>query len=135
MIKPFETAELSIRIRNLIENRRKLYQRLTIPAPLRSAHTNESKDHFIAKLATIVTDHLSEEDFGVNDLADAIGWSRRQLYRKLKAVVDQTPERFIYLIKLEFARQQLQTTSHSISFRKLNWSRRSGLVSSTVGQS
>ncbi|RPH92469.1 MAG: AraC family transcriptional regulator, partial [Calditrichaeota bacterium] len=44
-----------------------------------------------------------------------IGWSRRQLYRKLKAVMNQTPERFIYIVKLEFARQQLQTTSSSIS--------------------
>lgn len=114
LVKPFETAELSLRVRNLIENRRKLYQRLTIPG-LRSPSAKDSKDQSIVRLAAIVNDHLSEETFGVNDLAAAIGWSRRQLYRKLKAVVNQTPERFIYVVKLEFARQQLQTTARSIS--------------------
>ncbi|MDO4993702.1 MAG: helix-turn-helix domain-containing protein [Bacteroidales bacterium] len=74
----------------------------------------------------IVGQHLSETDFGVNDLADSMNMSRSTLVRKLKAITGQTPLQFIRNIKMEAAREMLQQRTATVAdvARRLGFSDR-----------
>jgi TolB-like protein/AraC-like DNA-binding protein len=74
---------------------------------------------FINKLREIVLANLSNEKFGVEDLADEAGMSRTNLYRRLKASKHKDISHFIREIRLQKAMEILQQnhyTAAQISF-------------------
>ncbi len=75
---------------------------------------------FITKLTEIVLDHLTDEGFSVERLAQEVGMSRANLYRRLKSIKDQDVSRFIREVRLQRAMEMLrnkQGTAAEISFR------------------
>ena len=97
LIKPFDVKELKVRIKNLIELRRKLRQRFSKQMMLRASEiaVTSVDEKFLKRLLAIVEAHLSEEDFGVEQLTKEIGMSQSQLWRKIHALVNQNPKQFI----------------------------------------
>jgi TolB-like protein/AraC-like DNA-binding protein/Tfp pilus assembly protein PilF len=75
---------------------------------------------FITKLTEIVLDNLTDEGFSVERLAQEVGMSRANLYRRLKSIKDQDVSRFIREVRLQRAMEMLrnkQGTAAEISFR------------------
>jgi predicted ATPase/AraC-like DNA-binding protein len=73
------------------------------------------EDDFIQKLKIEVEANLSDSEFGVNQLYDAVSMSQMQVYRKLKSIAGQTPSEFIRLFRLEKGREMLTTTDKTIA--------------------
>ncbi len=117
LTKPFSSRELKVRVRKLIEMR----QQLLNAAPLSQRITSSAvavtplDEVFIQRLQTIVEDHLAEEDFQVEALCSALGVSERQLYRKLKALLDCTPAAYIRSVRLDRAKQLLEQKAGTVS--------------------
>jgi signal transduction histidine kinase/ligand-binding sensor domain-containing protein/DNA-binding NarL/FixJ family response regulator len=90
--KPFHMHELRLRIRNLLDRQRRLYDHLhaefTAPAPLQPAETDGQSDPFLAKLYDILDSRLENPEFGVNQLVHEIGMSNSSLNRKLKTLTN-----------------------------------------------
>ncbi|MGQ1786542.1 helix-turn-helix domain-containing protein [Saccharicrinis sp. GN24d3] len=63
---------------------------------------------FIDKLTEIVKENLSDEHFGVNELAEKAGFSHSQLHRKLKAITNQSASQFIRGLRLVSAKKILE---------------------------
>ncbi len=63
---------------------------------------------FIDKLSEIIEEHLSDDGFGVKELADKIGLSHSQIHRKLKSISNQSCSSFIREVRLKKARQLLE---------------------------
>ncbi|MBD2754713.1 hybrid sensor histidine kinase/response regulator transcription factor [Spirosoma validum] len=105
--KPFYVQELQLRIRNLLEQRRQMRQRvaasLTNPSALPT-----TTDPLVEKLCQLVEDHLDDSTFGVDQLILASGISRMNLHRKLKALVDLSTGEFIRNYRLKRAAQLLR---------------------------
>ena len=59
--------------------------------------------------------HLSNPDFTVDQLAEAVALSRRQCTRRLKEAVDMTPAKFIRHRRIEHAQTLLQTDPETIA--------------------
>jgi len=115
--KPFDKKELEVQLRKLIELRRKLqarYQNLEIATPAPSPMM-EREDAFMKKLRAIVEEHMSKEHFGIPQLCRALGTSRTQLHRKLTALTDTSTSHVIRSIRLQKAKELLQTTDLSVS--------------------
>lgn len=53
--------------------------------------------------------------FSVDDLARAVGFSRSQLHRKLKALVDKSPNQLIREMRLQRAKVLLDAKTGNIS--------------------
>ena len=108
--KPFSTAELRVRIKNLIEQRKKLaikYRaRLNAPTPVNYEPSLDEK--FLQKAKAIVEKNIGDASFGVEQMADEIHLSRAQLFRKLKAITGISPNEFINDIRLEKAAVLIQ---------------------------
>ena len=72
-------------------------------------------DLFIHRLTQLVLDNLKEEPFTVEELATEIGLSRSQLYRRLKRSTGQTISQYVRQIRLEKARELLESDVSSTS--------------------
>ncbi len=110
--KPFNTQILISRCNNLINSRIILQEKFS-KQPQTKMHilaTNPLDMEFLNKITSIVEEHLHEESFSVDSLAQEMGIARTKLYIKLKAITGQTPYELISTIRLKKAGEML--TSH-----------------------
>ncbi|MBJ2173920.1 helix-turn-helix domain-containing protein [Aureibaculum sp. A20] len=70
---------------------------------------------FIKKLYGILEVNLENEEFGVNELSEAIGISRSQLHRKLKSIERKSASRFIREYRLQKAMEMLRNNAATAS--------------------
>ncbi len=105
LTKPFSSRELSLRVKNLIEQRRKLrarYSREVILKPSEIAITSMD-EQFLNRAKEVVEKYIGDEDFTVEDLGQEVGMSRVQLHRKLRALTNQSASQFILSMRLQRA--------------------------------
>ncbi|MFK7948806.1 MAG: ATP-binding protein [Saprospiraceae bacterium] len=132
--KPFNVEELLLRMKNLIDVRvllqQKFAQTLEI-LPFGNSDTDDNKQpintafqdtnistfdqRFLTDLSKVVEQNLDNEDLTIEDLAKAVTMSRSQLYRKIKAMVNQSPSEFIRNIRLKAAKQFLEQRKGNIT--------------------
>ncbi|GGZ85765.1 helix-turn-helix domain-containing protein [Algibacter mikhailovii] len=77
-------------------------------------------ESFINKLTSILKVNFENENFGVSELADEIGYSRSQLHRKLKDINGKSTSQFIREYRLERAMELLKKnefTASEIAYR------------------
>lgn len=117
VIKPFNSAILEIRIKNLIESRKKLRTLFSsgTPIELKKISINATDEKFINRAVEVVHNHLSSFNFTADVFAQEMAVSRAQLFRKIKAMTNQTVNAFIMAIKLNRAVELLQTSDNQIN--------------------
>jgi YesN/AraC family two-component response regulator len=105
IIKPFDVKELLVRIRNLIEQRRKLREKFNrdILIEPRDISVTSYDEKFLQRAMDIIEQHVADPDFNVANLTKKIGMSRMQLHRKLHALTNQSTNRFIRSLRLKRA--------------------------------
>ena len=75
---------------------------------------------FLDKVHEAIEKNLANEDFGVEELALEIGFSRTHLHRKLKLLTGQSSSQIIKVSRLKKAMEMLQNnvaTSSEISYQ------------------
>lgn len=75
---------------------------------------------FISKAKSVIIRHLSDEKFGVSELAAEMGLSRSQLLRKIRSATGKSANLFIRGIRLEEAKKMLlddQLTASEIAYK------------------
>ncbi len=70
---------------------------------------------FISKITDIVEENISNEQFGVSELAREIGMSRSNLLRKLKKITKLSVSQFIRQVRLRHAMEMLRLKSLTVS--------------------
>ena len=115
--KPFDINVLRSRIGNLLRSRELLKNKFLKYPDLEANVDIRSKidQEFIQKAVQIVHDHYDEPDFSVDRFCKLLFISRSVLYRKLTALLDQTPQDFIKVIRLKKAVECLQQTDMNIT--------------------
>jgi DNA-binding response OmpR family regulator len=120
--KPFNPELLVTRIQNLIDSRERLrehFRKKVICEPSDVTLTSVD-EQFLKRAVEIVEENISDPQFNVPKLIAELGTSRSALYRKLRALVDQSANEFIRSIRLKRAAQLLvqnQLTVSEISYR------------------
>ena len=117
IMKPFDAKELQIRVKNLIKQRKKIIEHFRKQELFDTSNLQiTSRDKkFISKAIEIINNHISNENFDVNNFAKEIGLSRVQLHRKLTALTGQTSSDLIRIIKLTKAAKLIQSNFGNIS--------------------
>ena len=115
--KPFNVKELQIRLNALLEVRQKLQQYYTNPANNQPAAKERYnlEDEFIRKVRDLIEANISDADYGLLQLCRAVGISRSQLFRKLKALTGKSTSAFIRSIRLQKAKELLLNTELNVS--------------------
>lgn len=117
LVKPFDAFELKVRISNLIQQRQQLRQLLGNSVAQRTGRQLLSSIDaaFMEKLLAVIDEHLADEKFDVDQLARKAGMSRAQLYRKVKALTDQSVSEYIQTIRLKRAGELIVQQAGSLT--------------------
>jgi signal transduction histidine kinase/DNA-binding response OmpR family regulator/streptogramin lyase len=119
LMKPFDTEELHIRIKNIIDNRRKLHKKFRegeYVSPRGKEKKLRSIDElFMNKIIEVIEQHISEEEFSIEEFGNEVGMSRSQLHRKLKALSGKSASRYIRSVRLARAKKKIDDQKGNIS--------------------
>jgi DNA-binding response OmpR family regulator/two-component sensor histidine kinase len=117
LTKPFDARELELRVRNLVQTRRKLRERFSRELRLqpKDITVTSADEKFMEKVLAVVEAHLGDADFGVEQFGREVGLSRMQLHRKLTALTGQTTSDFIRTMRLKRAAQLLEVQAATVS--------------------
>jgi len=115
IMKPFDAAELKVRIKNLIEIRRKLQEKFSSDDFIIPKELNSIDEEFIKRVLQVINEHISEEEFSIEELSKEAAMSRMHLHRKLKALAGKSPSLFIRAVRLIRARKLIKENKGTIS--------------------
>jgi signal transduction histidine kinase/ligand-binding sensor domain-containing protein/DNA-binding response OmpR family regulator len=119
LTKPFDQKELLVRIRNLIQQRRKLKElfirELDITGQITSKDILSMDRQFLQKAKNIVEENMSDFDFNIENFAEKMCLSRVQLHRKLKALINRSASEFLRIIRLNHAAGLIRSKSGNIT--------------------
>jgi len=115
--KPFNLQILQVKMRNLIESRRKIKQLFgsTADMPSENKMHNTLDQEFISKAYKILEKNYVEHQFSVEQFAQEMFVSQSLLYKKIKALTDLNITDFINTYKLKKAVGFIKTTNDPIS--------------------
>lgn len=121
LTKPFNKQEIQTRVKNLIQARERLRQKYS-QTPALDPSNDESQpasltldEQFLKKAHELIDAHLSDSTFGVEAFCEGMHLSRSQVWRKLKALTNQTVTEFIRKHRLRAASVLLQRQSGTVS--------------------
>jgi len=117
IMKPFESDELRARIKNLIEQRKRLHQHFQKKGILdldQSKFTSFDK-RFLQKAFNIITQKISDSSFTVEAFADNLAVSRSLLHKKIVALTGEAPRDLIRRIRLKKAAELIEKKFGNLS--------------------
>ena len=117
LAKPFSAEALKARVANLITSRRRLRAQFSREVVVQPAGVVVASDEeaFLERVLEVIEAHMAESTFGVEALAAAVGVSARQLRRRVKAVVGESPGSLVRRLRLERAGQFLEAESGTVA--------------------
>lgn len=116
--KPFTTNLLKIRVKNLLEGRKRVaeyistnyYKKNTLAKSI-----SRLDDEFLGKVVSMIEDNMATAQISISFLSSQLGMSYSTFSRKMKAVTGLTANDFIRKTKMRYAEQLLLTGKYTIS--------------------
>ena len=117
MTKPFNIDELKLRIKNLLKNREIIKEKFAgnLVPKIEELALNSTDESFLLEINKLIIEHISQDTFTVNELAEELSMSRTSLNRKLNAITGKQPNKYILSIKLNQAENLLKSSKLSVS--------------------
>jgi transcriptional regulator GlxA family with amidase domain len=117
LAKPVDEKELHIQLKNLVELRKRLYERYTSleKFPETSDVNIKKEDEFVMKVRQVLETYLNDAEFGILKLCSMLAVSHAQLYRKFKSLSNITIADYFKSLRLNKARELLMTTNLNIT--------------------
>ncbi|WP_421871564.1 hybrid sensor histidine kinase/response regulator transcription factor [Marinoscillum sp.] len=116
--KPFNLAEVDLRVKNLLDHRQKLHRHFMKFANVGEdieLSLNNRDQEFLSSLKQIVEDHLEESNFNITTFTQEAGVSRTLLHLKLKKLANLSASEFVKTIRLQRAAQYLEKSDLTVS--------------------
>jgi signal transduction histidine kinase/DNA-binding response OmpR family regulator len=117
LTKPFNSRELLIRVKNLVEQRENLKLVFGKNGSMVSSlgRLSSMDERFLEQVKNAIEKNLSNEFYSVEELASDVGFSRSQLNRKIKAITTKSPNLLIREFRLTRAKQMLEQKTATVS--------------------
>jgi len=117
MVKPFDIKLLKIRISQLINSRKLIFDKYfsDISGVKELKNTASVDKVFVEKILNYINDNIGDPSLSIEKLASHLGLSRSQLYRKVKSLTGHSVNEFVRRTRLERAKQILESGSANIS--------------------
>ncbi len=113
LAKPFYETELLVQLERLILLRKKLQAHYNRQSALEPSASMEHE--FLRKLNEFIFQHLDDTDLKAILLCKAMGLSRTQLHRKVKALTDLSTMNYVRKIRLEESNKRLKTGRYTVA--------------------
>ena len=93
--KPFNSKLLLVRLRNLMDNHKRLKQFFGDKTTLSKESVSDVDKGFVDRFRELIEENLADSELSVEDLGGKMGLSRVQLYRKIKALTNYSPNELV----------------------------------------
>ena len=122
LTKPFDREELNVRVQSLLDIRKLIQLRLTdslfqestptaefdgITSKVNPSTQLEQQTIFLKKLDQQLADLYQDSELKIETIASGLCMSQRQLYRKLKGILDLTQAEYLKYYRLDRAKTML----------------------------
>ncbi|MCM1109601.1 MAG: response regulator [Clostridium sp.] len=114
--KPFSIKYFRQQVYSLLENRRH-ERRSLIKKPfftVDNMQMSKADEEFMNKVVKTISDHIADEEFNVETMADVLCMSRSSLLRKIKALFNLSPIELIRLVKLKKSAELIKEGKYRI---------------------
>lgn len=118
LTKPFDITLLQQKIKSIIINREAVREKafkLIKSSTNEPILSNELNDQFVKKLLEIVKENIGNTEFNKNVFAAAMNVSSSLLYKKIKALTNQSPTDFIKTVRLNYSLELLQLKKYNVT--------------------
>ncbi len=113
LVKPFDKAELFVRIEKLLENRQVMRRHYQVHHMLPIQEVQENR--FLTRVREEIEKNLANEQYQIEDLASTLLLSRTQVFRKLKALTGKTYTQIARDMKIHRAKKLLRKTDLTVA--------------------
>jgi CheY-like chemotaxis protein len=113
LTKPFDAEALRLQVRNLIARQQRLRDSLPTPSP--DAAPEPPRSALETNVRDAVERHLTDPEFNVTALAEALGVSRQALHRRLTDDLGTTPVAYLRAYRLERAAELLRARQGNVT--------------------
>jgi YesN/AraC family two-component response regulator len=119
LTKPFDIKELQIRIKNLINIRKKLQEKFSrigsgIPE-INEKKLSSIDEKFMFRVGEVIEKHISEEEFEIEVFCNEVAMSRSHLHKKLKALTGKSASLYVRSVKMMKAKKMIEEQMGNIS--------------------
>ncbi|MCF0052436.1 ATP-binding protein [Dyadobacter sp. LJ53] len=117
LTKPFDRQELVMRVKNLLDSRKKLRERFGKQLVVQPAEVTVTSidEKFLQSVFATLEKNLSNADFDVRSFCQEIGVSQTHLHRKLTALLGQSANELIRSFRLKRAASLLSQQHGNVS--------------------
>ncbi len=118
LAKPFQITELSARIKNLIDQRKKLrefFAKNSMHNLPEDMNLTSADQRFLDKVFELLEEHYTDSSFGVPQMQSELGMSNTQLYRKIKALTGERPGELLRNYRLKKAAYYLNQNADTVT--------------------
>ena len=117
IMKPFEPNELKARVKNLIEQRKRIHEHIRKLGiiELEQASITSIDKKFLQKAFDIINQNMSDTTFGLESFAELLSISRSVLHRKITSLTGESPGELIRRIRLKRASQLIEQNFGNMS--------------------
>ena len=119
--KPFSVKQLHMQIENLLKLRQSFHKLMvslagdTVAVSTTDFAMSQKDCEFIAKIQGVIAEQLADENFSIDTLAEQMNMSRSNFYRKIKGVLDLSPNEYLRLERLKKAAQLLKEGENRVN--------------------
>ena len=104
LTKPFDENILIRQIENILDQRRRIHENFSKQfISQKTVEVGSLDNFFLNRVRKVVEKNITDENFGMEMLAEELMISRSQLHRKIKALSGETTSDFVNLIRIKKA--------------------------------
>ena len=117
IMKPFEEKELKVRIKNLLEQRKRIHEHFRKHGliELDESRITSIDKKFLERVYKIITENISNSSCNVEFLAENLAISRVILHRKITSLIGESPVELIRRIRLKRAADLIEKNFGNIT--------------------
>lgn len=116
IVKPFDRDELRARVSNLVRQRERLRENFAMNFFGGKDRKDASAQYSMLKDIMEVFDrNLSDPEFSMSDLAEALHLTRSYLFRKVGSITGTTPNELLRMVRMKRAAHLLRNTRKNVS--------------------
>ena len=117
IMKPFNTDELKARIKNLIEQRRRIHEHFRKHGLIELEEKNITPvdQKFLQRVFDLISQHISDSSLDVELLVENLALSRSVLHRKILSLTGETPGGLIRRVRLKKAASLIEQKFGNLS--------------------
>ncbi len=117
IMKPFDAEELKARIKNLLEQRKRLHEHFNKYgfADTERKNITSADQKFLTKVVNFIDENIPDTSFGVKVLAEKLAVSHSLLYKKINSLTGTSPSELIKKLRLNKAAKLIEGNSGNVS--------------------